>query len=153
MVCLSFATLSACLLIPHFTEALQILGCGVFPPKKGDIALVLYVTVLNTAKDPLHVVTKMMECCSIITSNDTDCKFMKAMGGDMGLVNPREKRNLTFVYGNLYLHDREGECLVVLWYRCVQSSSTSRKRQRIHFNTKISLSKVPPLLQGRGSHT
>ncbi|PSN49174.1 hypothetical protein C0J52_10148 [Blattella germanica] len=59
------------------------------------------VTVLNTAKDPLHVVTKMMECCSIITSNDTDCKFMKAMGGDMGLVNPREKRNLTFVYGNL----------------------------------------------------
>ncbi|KAJ9595255.1 hypothetical protein L9F63_013443 [Diploptera punctata] len=73
---------------------------------------------------------------------------MKIRVGNVGTLEKGEKKNLTYILPNMYLHDRQGVCVVAIWYRCLSSTNLMQKKKwTIRFNTKISTTIVPAVLK------
>ncbi|XP_069695316.1 uncharacterized protein [Periplaneta americana] len=102
------------------TAEVKVLDSGVFPIRRGDVGIVFYVTAKNGFPEPIHVFTKMVECCEKIANNDTDCE---------------------------YPHNRLGFCIVSVWYRRSSTRDTADVSHRISFDTHVSRTVVPPVLK------
>lgn len=118
---------------------------GVAELKKGDVAMIFYVTVSNTGHEPVRLSVNSTRCCQLISKDDEDCESMKIFGGDMGPLFPQDSRNLTLLYVNLYPHNRQGSCEVL-----IADDKGRSIAQHIPFNTTLVTGKiahVPRLLE------
>ncbi|KAB0793151.1 hypothetical protein PPYR_12771 [Photinus pyralis] len=104
---------------------------GLATISRGDMAMILYVTVENLCESNYHIYAKMVKCCEVFAPNDMDCRTMQLIGGDMGWLAPHSAKNISLISPTLYLHNRFGHCLVSITYN---SSETS---VNIQFNTLI----------------
>ncbi|XP_055950695.1 uncharacterized protein LOC129984767 isoform X1 [Argiope bruennichi] len=91
------------------------------------------MTVTNTGvQEPLHLLVSSKRCCRKVASDDEDCDSMKLHGGDMGKLFPTDIRNLTLIYSNLYLQDREGSCDIE-----IKTENGAVMDHKIQFDTKL----------------
>ncbi|RZF32414.1 hypothetical protein LSTR_LSTR001878 [Laodelphax striatellus] len=132
--------------VSAIVNPIEVKGAGIYTMKRNDIGMVFYVTVYNRGTEIVSLVTNMVECCEAITDDDTDCEFMKLMGGHMGTLAPGKSRNVTLIFPNLYLHNRRGECLVQVWYRTPKNESFDI-RHRIPFDTSLYRDRAVPSMR------
>ncbi|KAK5642094.1 hypothetical protein RI129_008261 [Pyrocoelia pectoralis] len=104
---------------------------GLATISRGDMAMILYVTVENVCENKYHIFVQMIKCCELFGPNDMDCHTMQLIGGDMGWLNSHSVKNISLIYPTLYLHNRFGHCLVSIIYNSSEASVN------IQFNTLI----------------
>ncbi|XP_073994480.1 uncharacterized protein isoform X2 [Rhodnius prolixus] len=109
-------------------------SAGLLPIEPLDVGFSIYVTILNIGGSPVHVVSKMIECCEALSDDETDCSFMHLMGGNMGFVPSNSTRNVTLVFPNMYPYNRRGDCLIAVWYRN-KFNLTAEVRASVAFDT------------------
>ncbi|GBM18698.1 hypothetical protein AVEN_8996-1 [Araneus ventricosus] len=119
---------------------------GVKELKKEDVAMIFYITVTNTGiQEPLHLLVSSKRCCRKVASDDEDCDSMKLRGGDMGKLFPTDIRNLTLIYSNLYLQDREGTCDIE-----IKTEQGAVQDHQIKFDTNLirdGKTRIPRLME------
>ncbi|XP_018569480.1 uncharacterized protein LOC108909581 [Anoplophora glabripennis] len=117
------------------SEELLIKDSGVGFIDEDDIAMIFYVTLENRSVKDFEVSVCMGQCCDTTNPNVIDCNSTFLIGGDMGILNSKRTKNVTLIYPNLYLTDRQGQCIVNIRYR--NDVLMRQKMTRINFNTNV----------------
>lgn len=84
---------------------------GIFPVEVDDLGMRFFLTIVNNGKDRITVEkAHKPECCWQVEPDDEDCVSMDLFGGFPTQLDPRARKNVTYVFSNLYPLDRKGVC-------------------------------------------
>lgn len=108
---------------------------GIVPLERDSVAIQLYVDIKNQCKDKHCKVFIVGDKCCLVHKGREDCIF-NVIGGDMGSIEPNQKRRIILVYPTIYQHDKNGFCNVILQYKCGKKRNR-RYFTKINFNTHI----------------
>ncbi|GBP18084.1 hypothetical protein EVAR_12862_1 [Eumeta japonica] len=101
-----------------------------------SVGLQLYVQVRNEFKDQSCKIMSWCDRCCLTEPEGEECEGVRAYGGDMGVLRPKEKRVLIYVYPTRYLHDLFGYCDIDVYYTC-DLKNNGRKTVKLPFDTRI----------------
>jgi len=112
----------------------SVISSGHYPVDENDVGIRFYIQILSTATSVITVVkAHEPECCWTVEEGDVDCQSMELFGGFPQTIHPGTRRNISYVFSNIYPMDRTGICKFFL--RENVSLSTQSIQHRIAFDT------------------
>ncbi|XP_023221294.1 uncharacterized protein LOC111623046 [Centruroides sculpturatus] len=109
---------------------LTIEDSGIMNIRRKTSAMIFYITVKNKARHPVKVTVESEGCC-LKLEDEVDCESMELIGGEIKELYPMNIENLTLIYPNLYFHDRNGKCRILV------SAEDVKIHTIIEFNTML----------------
>lgn len=136
---LSFIYLYLCV-TKSFTKEnseLRITGTGIKPESICGVAIKLLINVNNTSSTNGYDIELNSNKCCVVENKplNINCKFLKAYGGYMGVIDPNSEKEYSVVVPIVDFVGKLGSCIVNIDSRLKEADRVMRNSVKVRFGT------------------